>query len=212
LIVNAIWDLDGTLYDTYPGILKALHDTVTAIGVTISKDELYKTIKHGSVTETAIGYARDKGLDEQKVLTEYHRREALEVMKATPYPETAAILKAVKKAGGNNLLMTHRDDKAWTLLARNGLDDLFLGGVTADLHLARKPKPDAVLYLLDRYQLNPERTAMIGDRKLDVIAGQAAGVQGVYFNIDSLNDAPMADIQIDHLRDLAPYLGPNAVK
>ncbi|WP_461212799.1 HAD hydrolase-like protein [Lacticaseibacillus sp. GG6-2] len=207
MITNAIWDLDGTLYDTYPGILKALHETLLSIDVKIDQDELYKIIKHGSVTETALRFARQQGLVEAEVLAEYHRREALEVMKATPYPQTAAVLKAVKDAGGNNLLMTHRDDKAWTLLARNGLDTLFLGGVTSDLHLARKPKPDAVLYLVDRFQLNPERTAMIGDRRLDVIAGQAAGVQGVYFNIDKLNDAPMADHQIEELLDIVPLLG-----
>ena len=207
MITNAIWDLDGTLYDTYPGILKALHDTLESIDVQIDQAELYKIIKHGSVTETAKNFARQQELDEDKVLAEYHRREALEVMKATPYAQTAEVLQAVVDAGGNNLLMTHRDDKAWTLLARNGLDKLFLGGVTSDLHLARKPKPDAVLYLVDRYQLNPERTAMIGDRRLDVIAGQAAKVQGVYFNIDKLDDAPMADHQIETLMDIVPLLG-----
>lgn len=207
MITNAIWDLDGTLYDTYPGILKALHETLETIGVDIDQPSLYKIIKHGSVTETALSYARQQGEDQQAVLAEYHRCEALEVMKATPYPQTAEVLRGVVAQGGTNLLMTHRDDKAWTLLARNGLDTLFLGGVTSDLHLARKPKPDAVLYLVDKYALDPAHTAMIGDRKLDVIAGQAAGVQGVYFNIDKLNDAPMADHQIEQLTDILPLIG-----
>ena len=32
MLVNAIWDFDGTLYDSYPGMMKALAALVTANG------------------------------------------------------------------------------------------------------------------------------------------------------------------------------------
>ena len=31
MLVNAIWDFDGTLYDSYPGMMKALAALVTAV-------------------------------------------------------------------------------------------------------------------------------------------------------------------------------------
>lgn len=207
-IINAIWDLDGTLYDTYPGILTALTATLNKWGITVDRDTLFTTIKHGSVRAELERYAKQLAVSYDDMWADYHQREIDGfVMQAQPFAQTAEVLQGVVAAGGNNLLMTHRDNSAWALLSRDGLDHLFLGGVTSELGLPRKPKPDAVLYLIDRHQLNPAVTAMIGDRRLDVVAGQAAGVQGVYFDIDGYHDAPMADITIDQLTDLLPYSG-----
>ena len=89
-------------------------------------------------------------------------------------------------------------------MAKDHAADLFLGGVDADLDLPRKPAPDSIQYLLKRFQLNPAVTAMIGDRSLDVDAGINAGVKTIYFNVDSLNAAPQADFQVDHLEEIPP--------
>ena len=40
-----------------------------------------------------------------------------------------------------------------------------------DQGFARKPAPDAINHLIDRYHLDPEKTMMVGDRKLDIEAG-----------------------------------------
>ncbi|KRN22206.1 HAD family hydrolase [Lacticaseibacillus camelliae] len=205
MLVNAIWDLDGTLFDTYPEMLAALVKTLHYYGqVTVDEGALLKTVKRGSITATLTQLAPQLDTTPERILSHFHTLERQQVMIAQPYPEVPGVLHAIHDAGGLNLLMTHRDHSAWALLRQAGLKDLFLDGVTSDLGLPRKPAPDAVLHLVAAHQLNPERTAMIGDRKLDVIAGQNAGVKGVYFNVDGLNDAPMADVQVDHLTELLP--------
>ncbi|WP_125703589.1 HAD family hydrolase [Lacticaseibacillus daqingensis] len=207
MLVNAIWDLDGTLFDTYPEMLQALLQILAAHDLAQDPAALLARIKRGSIQETVQALATSAGLAASTVLAEYHALEHQTVMTAQPYPEARAVLRAVKAAGGHNLLLTHRDRSAWALLQQAGIRDLFLGGVTSELDLPRKPAPDAINYLLHQYQLNPARTAMIGDRKLDVQAGLAAGVSGVYFNVDGLNDAPMATVQVNHLRELVPLFG-----
>lgn len=205
MLVNAIWDFDGTLFDTYPGMLAALVKTLHDYGEpNVDEAALLKTIKRGSIAETATQLAPPLGVTPEQLLAHFHALESQQVKRAQPYPEAPGVLRAIQRAGGFNLLMTHRDHSAWALLRQAGLKDLFLDGVTADLGLPRKPAPDAILHLLRAHQLNPARTAMIGDRKLDVIAGHNAGVQGIYFNVDGLNDAPMADLQVDHLTELLP--------
>ncbi|OAU86179.1 haloacid dehalogenase, partial [Lacticaseibacillus rhamnosus] len=135
---------------------------------------------------------------------DYHQRARAYLQDIHPYPEALAVLKAIKAQGGHNLLLTHRDRSAWEILAHDQADTLFLGGVDADLKLPRKPAPDAIQYLLRRFQLNPAVTAMIGDRSLDVDAGINADVKTIYFNVDGLNAAPQADYQVDHLIEIPP--------
>jgi HAD superfamily hydrolase (TIGR01509 family) len=45
-------------------------------------------------------------------------------------------------------------------------------------------KPDAEIYkiLVDRYDLNPEETLFIDDRKSNIEAAQNAGICGYHFN------------------------------
>ncbi|MFD1431828.1 HAD hydrolase-like protein [Lacticaseibacillus yichunensis] len=205
MLVNAIWDLDGTLYDTYPVMMAALHDVLQEAGLTIAPAALLREAKETSVFAIAGRVAPALGTTRDQLLATYHDREKQRLLEAEPYPETAAVLQAIIKAGGNNLLMTHRDDSAWALLAKDDLRELFLGGVTARLQLPRKPDPAAINYLLARHQLNPVVTAMIGDRRLDVLAGQRAGVQTIYFNVDGLNDAPMATYQVEHLHEIPAF-------
>lgn len=205
MLVNAIWDFDGTLFDTYPEMMVALAATLNAHGdAEATPENLLTATKRTSIRKVFAERAPKLNTTVAALNADYLRREAQTVETAKPYPEAPAVLQAIVDAGGNNLLMTHRDNSAWGLLQAAGLRDLFLGGVTANLHLARKPAPDAINYLLERHQLNPARTAMIGDRALDVDAGIAAGVATIYFNVDGLNAAPQATYQVNALSDIKP--------
>lgn len=59
---------------------------------------------------------------------------------------------------------------------------MFTEIITGDNHFARKPDPEALTYLLDKYELEPSQTAMVGDRPLDILAGQNAGVKTILFD------------------------------
>ena len=53
--------------------------------------------------------------------------------------------------------------------------------LTSQSGFARKPSPEAAIYLLDKYQLNPDNTYYIGDRTLDVEFTQNSGIQSLNF-------------------------------
>ena len=204
MLVNAIWDFDGTLYDSYPGMMKALGALVTDNGGHFDLAALYRTTKETSIKQFLTTFGAQLGRSVTDLEADYHHRAAAYLQDIKPYPTALAVLRAIKSQGGNNLLLTHRDHSAWKILAKDHAADLFLGGVDADLDLPRKPAPDSIQYLLKRFQLNPAVTAMIGDRSLDVDAGINAGVKTIYFNVDGLNAAPQADFQVDHLEEIPP--------
>ncbi|MBQ0740622.1 HAD hydrolase-like protein, partial [Aquimarina celericrescens] len=60
----------------------------------------------------------------------------------------------------------------------------------------------SIKYFLDTYQLSPEKTVMIGDRKLDVEAGNNAGVQTAFFDIGHFNQAIHATYFINNLKEM----------
>ena len=51
--------------------------------------------------------------------------------------------------------------------------------VTSANGFARKPEPEAINYLLDKYDLDKTSTYYVGDRRLDVEAAENAGIKSI---------------------------------
>ena len=67
-------------------------------------------------------------------------------------------------------------------LEHYGLKPYFSDFITKDDHFPRKPAPDALLHMISKHGLEPDRAVMVGDRVLDVQAGLNAGMQGALFD------------------------------
>ena len=85
------------------------------------------------------------------------------------------------QVGIQQFVYTHKGDNALTILRDLGLESYFTEILTSQSGFARKPNPEAADYLLDKYQLNPEKTYYIGDRTLDVEFAQNCGIQSINF-------------------------------
>ena len=48
---NYFFDFDGTLYDTYPGMVKAFVEAFALQGVELSTSEVYQVMREASVRE-----------------------------------------------------------------------------------------------------------------------------------------------------------------
>lgn len=201
-----IWDFDGTLFDTYPGMVRALMATLTDYGIEGNADDLLIAIKKDSMKKVFDEFALTYGLDRQALQATYNAHELVLNAEPEAYLGAAAAVRSVHNAGGVNLLWTHRDQKAWRLLARDGLKTLFAGGTTIDMHFKRKPSPESILYLLDKYRLSASETLVVGDRKLDAQAARAAGCHSLYIDVDNLHDAPDAEFTAPTLRAALPII------
>lgn len=201
-----IWDFDGTLFDTYPGMVRALMATLDDYGIDGDADKLLIAIKRDSMKKVFDDMAATHHIDRQAIQETYNAHEV--VLNADPraYPGAATVIRAVQERGDMNLLWTHRDQKAWRLLKRDGLDDAFAGGTTIDMHFKRKPDPESINYLLAKFGLDPQQTLVVGDRRLDSEAAVAAGCHSLYIDIDGLHDAPHAEFTAPTLREALPII------
>lgn len=204
---SVIWDLGGTLLDTYPVVDRALAGAVhgEAEPSPAGLDEVARLtrVSSGHAIETL---ARRHGVPEADLRAAYESTKATWLVSPPPVMDGAReAMAAVHAGGGLNLVATHRPrDSATSLLAEVGLevDDL----VCASDGFARKPDPAMAIELLRRHVLDPAEVIAVGDRPADVAAAQAAGIRGVLLETPGIPlDAPGAE-RIRSLRELMGLL------
>ena len=202
-----VWDLGGTLLDTYPVVDRALAGAVRAGGG--GDPELRHEV--ATLTRVSSGHAITT-LAERHGVPEEDLRAAYEATKETwrhepppVMPGAEEVMAAVRAGGGLNLVATHRErGSAEQLLDAVGLevDDL----VCAPDGFPRKPDPSTVLELLRRHALDPVDVLAVGDRPADVGAAEAAGVRGVLLETPGIPlEVPSAD-HVTRLDQLLPML------
>lgn len=165
---NYIWDFDGTLFDTYPVMMQALEKALEECSVKFEGD-LARYVKMFSIRKFSQEFA-----DGEHFSDVYHQIEHEMQKKPPVYPEIPQILQEIVVNGGRNFVLSHRDDTTFEHLGE--LEPLFTEVITSEQSFARKPSPEAINYLIDKYALIKSETVMIGDRPLDIEAGKNAGV------------------------------------
>ncbi len=188
-----IWDFDGTLYDTYPVLLDAFLQALRDYGIDADRQEIYQILKDTSSASVAAKY----GLDFAEFSARFQQHEHADERIPVSYPGTKEMLARVVATGRKNYIMTHRTVKSTKeLLEREGLLELVEEIVGTENNFPRKPDPAALNYLVEKYQMNPEKTVMIGDRTMDVNAGKNAGIQTIFYDVENLLTGVDADYTI----------------
>ncbi|SDB83127.1 haloacid dehalogenase superfamily, subfamily IA, variant 3 with third motif having DD or ED/haloacid dehalogenase superfamily, subfamily IA, variant 1 with third motif having Dx(3-4)D or Dx(3-4)E [Raineyella antarctica] len=175
---SIVWDMGGTLIDTYPSVDRTLARVVRAHGEPIEEDLVAR------LTRRAIAVAIDE-LSERYGVPHTDLDAAYARLKrswtTTPPPVMAGareVLSHVRSVGGRNIVVTNRDrTSASALLAATGLDvdDL----VCASDGFPRKPDPQMYRAVLDRNGLDPADCLAVGDRAIDAVASRQVGLDCV---------------------------------
>ncbi len=187
-----IWDFDGTLFDSYPRITRALMKGLKDYGITADYQEVLSRVKR-TLGDACARYAQESTSPDvtREALEAAYRVHAEEEDENSirPYPGALETLRSVTEHGGINLLYTHRGETAWPVLEREGMAGLFEDGVTALDHFPAKPAPDALEYLISKHRLPKGDCVMVGDRAIDLDAAGNAGIAGALFDPEGYCDA-----------------------
>ena len=182
-----IWDLDGTLLDSYEAILSGIEETYAQFSIPYDKEQVREFILKYSVQDLLVRVAEKRKLDVE-VLNQVRAQSLFEKnAQVVLMPGAREVLAWAKETGIQQFVYTHKGDNAFTILRDLGLESYFTEIITSQSGFARKPNPEAATYLLDKYQLNPEKTYYIGDRTLDVEFAQNSKIQSINF-LDSTYD------------------------
>jgi HAD superfamily hydrolase (TIGR01549 family) len=206
-IRNLIWDVDGTLFDTYPAIARAFRAALRDFGHDTSLERIVALARE-SLALCTTTLAEERDLDqarfEEAVARQYETTRAAD---QPLFPGAKAICERICEGGGQNVIVTHRGPRGTAeLLAANGLSGLFSGFVTRADAYPRKPDPASFNAVIERHGLIRAETMSIGDRDIDVLAGRAAGVVTCFFG--RTNAGVDADLVITEFGELAGLLFP----
>ena len=196
-----IWDLDGTLLDSYEAILSGIEETFGQFAIPYDKEQVREFILKFSVQDLLVQVAEERKLDVE-VLNQVRAQSLAEKnAQVVLMPGAREVLEWADAAGIQQFVYTHKGDNAFTILRDLGLESYFTEIITSQSVFARKPSPEAATYLLDKYQLDSEKTYYIGDRTLDVEFAQNSGIQSINF----LESTYEGNHRIQGLADI-PYI------
>ena len=211
MYTHIIWDFDGTLYDTYPGMIDAFHRTLATENIHVDYEELGVSMRI-SISKTLARLHKEFGVSgnfEEKYVA---LRDEIEKERMLPFAHGSDVCRAIRKCGKKNYMYTHRDRTSLEHLAKAGLEDCFAGCISIEDKFPHKPNPAALLHLMEKHGISPGECLMIGDRDIDVQAGKNAGMATCFFDPTGKTD-PEATYNITsldalydilHIRHLAP--------
>ena len=164
-----IWDLGGTLLDNYETSTAAFVETLAQFGIKEEHDKVYNALK------VSTAFAIDQFAPTiENFLEKYKENEARELEHPALFEGVPALLEEILDQGGRNFLVSHRNDQVLDILEKTGIAGYFTEVVTASSGFKRKPDPESMIYLRDKYKISSG--IVIGDRSIDIEAGQAAGL------------------------------------
>lgn len=203
-----IWDLDGTLLDSYEAILSGIEETYAQFSIPYNKEEVRAFILKYSVQDLLEQVAVEKGLDPAKLNQARAQSLAEKNAQVVLMPGAREVLAWADKQGIQQFVYTHKGDNTFAILRELGLASYFTEILTSQSGFKRKPNPEAATYLISKYHLKPDRTYYIGDRTLDVEFAQNSGIQSINF----LETPVDCNHQIAGLEDIPSLFSENFMK
>ena len=178
-----IWDLDGTLLDSYDIIVNSLCKIYKEkFGIELDKEEVHKEVIRYSVGHFLDRMEKQTGVLFQDLKDRYSQISGEEKLKIKPMKHALEILEYLKEQGIHSYVFTHRGRSTEPVLRNIGIYDYFDEIITSkDPTFNRKPLPDTINYLVDKYRLDKNNTYYVGDRSMDIECANNAHIKSIMY-------------------------------
>lgn len=178
-----IFDLDGTLVDTAPDLMRATNHVLEGLGRRpIGMDEVRSFVGHGARALLTRGLAATGGLPENyDVEPDYERFVAFYSRNiaggSVPFPGLVSLLERLQREGFALAVCTNKlEGLSNQLLDALDLARFFGAVVGPDTLGIAKPDPRPFHEAVARLGLAAPRALMVGDSETDILTARNAGV------------------------------------
>lgn len=177
-----VFDLDGTLVDTAPDLVRALNQTLDLEGLPqVKLDTVRGLVGQGAraliergAGLSGVSFSADRLSQLTSAFIEFYRADI--ARDSAPFPGVAEALDTLAGLGAKLSVCTNkRTDLSVQLLEALQLAERFSAIVGADAVTDRKPHPDHYRAAVTRAGGVVRRSLMVGDTAADVAAARGAG-------------------------------------
>ena len=205
-----IFDMDGTLVDSFPGIMRALNLALADFGM--APVDLEWVRRHVGRGASRLIASASGGRVEPAELHRIFRRHYDQVIvdESRPFDGVEHALEVLGRTHVLALASNKPDVWIHRVLRGLGWEDVFAGVMGPESAGAHKPDPAMILRILEETGMGKDETMLVGDMPIDVLTGKAAGIpvlgvlQGAASSVE-LSEAGAADI-LESVRDLPAWL------
>jgi len=196
---GVLFDFDGTLADTFDDIVETIQRLRTRIEApALRGDEIRRHIGWGSPNllwqcspqldhlrpdqlppdGDPPGFSETEASEMREIFTqEYEELLSCPSSQTTLYEGVADICALFTNRGAELAIVSNKTERITRrLLASLGLADFFSLVLGGDSLAVKKPSPEPLLHAVRELSLAPDKTLMVGDSQLDLIAAERAGV------------------------------------
>ena len=179
-----LFDLDGTVTDSFEGITKCVSHALEHFGITVEDRTELKRFIGPPLLESFMeyyGFSKEQAEEAVRIYRERYFKTGL--YECELIPGATELLSHLKKAGKTVALATSKPEiLATRILEHYKLTECFdfIGG--SELNGPRHTKDDVINYVLEKLG-NPDKsqTVIIGDRHHDVDGAKATGIHSIGF-------------------------------
>lgn len=200
-----LFDFDGTLAPSLPLWVKAYHLALRYFDIELTDAELIRRCFFRDWTEVATEL-HITSADELKRQVDVGLRSAF--LEATLFPQVPSLLAHCRAHGLQTALVTSSPRGIVSeVLPRLKLDVQFDFVICGDDVANYKPHPEPLLMTLAALRRHPHEAIMVGDSRVDILAGKAAGTAtalflpddgGGFHSVDALRATNPDHIFADH--------------
>lgn len=181
--LTIVFDLDGTLIDTAPDLVRATNHVLAGVDLApVTMDKLRHWVGFGARRMIVEGLV-DAGvtfsdLKIDRLLTDFLDYYGSNIaIDSAPYPGAIAALDRLAQAGHTFAICTNKSESlAKKLLIELQLADRFTAITGRDTFSVNKPNPGHLTATLDLVGGDPARAIMIGDSITDIKTAKAANI------------------------------------
>jgi phosphoglycolate phosphatase len=174
-----IFDLDGTLVDAYPAIIKSFNYTMFRLRIPKQKPLTIRRAVGRGDENLLKPFVRREDLKKAVLLYRKHHKTAL-LRGSRLFPNALKVLAYLKGKGFKLAVASNRPTKfSWILIRHLGLRRYFDYVLCADSLKRLKPHPEILRRIMRRFSLSPVEVLYVGDMAIDAQTAGNAKVKAV---------------------------------
>jgi len=188
-VLLIIFDLDGTLIDAYPAIIRSFNYAMRKMGYPGQEASTIRRAVGWGDANLLKPFIGGKDLKKAVLLYRSHHKAAL-VKYSRLFPGVSLLLSRLKKKGYKVAVASNRPTRfSWILIRHLKIKKYFDYVLCADRLKHIKPHPQILNRIMDKFSMEPGQTLYVGDMVIDAQAGRRAGVRAVIVTTGSSSQA-----------------------